>query len=352
MGKKRQLTKSSIFTSINPDIEDEILKAYSEVLDNINGNDNGNDIDEADDIDDNEDVKGEDLSEVGGGFLVDDEDSTEGGFLVDEDSAEGGFLVDDNDNDDSDDDEYNDDDDVMGDINNVRSRRSGSRASRRLTGGEDKTLRSRGLKQGKKGDLTKKSVSSAADLSNSTSIDLLLKHLPLLFQYLKIPSILTYDIISCIDHYYEILINSNAPTSLKDNLSLCLINYYTITSNPSTLSDIIDIIDIDKLIYQLHRLIILRNNYDHIHSSWLLFTSILKISKPLKHKLTLPDLKKIKSHLGLDSGSVSLSDSVLIDMLSCAYNDSKQEIVDLSGGPPGVGFKAFGLILGELGELE
>lgn len=185
--------------------------------------------------------------------------------------------------------------------------------------------------------------------------DLFVRDLPKFFTILNIPKWFIDDILQCIDYFYSTML----PTRLikisrrQDYMTLNMINYFTISSSQvSTIDDIIDIVDIDKLIKQTNKLIQFKNNYSFILSNWKLFINHLNVDTIESYKLTLPDLKKIKTNLNLDHNN--LNDSLLIDMLSCSFTDSKGYIInfnhDISG--PCVTLKSFAYILGELGELE
>ncbi|KAK6459651.1 Rad33-domain-containing protein [Scheffersomyces xylosifermentans] len=204
--------------------------------------------------------------------------------------------------------------------------------------------------------------------------DLYLSQLPELFGILKIPECFTQDIKDCIEYYYD-FIRPNADvkfdaTNVKQYTTLNLINSYSLTSNITKIHEVIDIVDIDKLIRNLNRLIKFRNNYKHIFQSWELFVAAatteeagISIDKSesfvLNYKLSLPDLKHIKNALNLDhesQGKHSLGDSFLIDMLSCCTTNSRGDILNFDFNKPKTGLcvsiKDFAEILGNLGELE
>jgi hypothetical protein len=185
--------------------------------------------------------------------------------------------------------------------------------------------------------------------------DLLVRDLPKFFNILDIPKWFIADFLQCIDYFYSTMLPTRSIKVCRrqDYMTLNMVNYFTISSSQvSTIDDIIDIVDIDKLIEQTNKLIQFRNNYSFIISNWKLFINHLNVDAVESYKLTLPDLKKIKTKLNLEHGN--LSDSLLIDMLSCSFTDSKGYILnfnhDISG--PCVTLKSFAYILGELGELE
>ncbi|RLV94882.1 hypothetical protein JA1_001440 [Spathaspora sp. JA1] len=191
--------------------------------------------------------------------------------------------------------------------------------------------------------------------------DLYLNQLPELLTILKIPTCFTNDITNSIEYYYSFVQGRGEevnPSNIKQSTSLQLIQAYTITNN---IQDIIDIIDIDKLLFNLNRLIKFRNNYQHIQNSWKLF---LQASGSVNtntgtvdtFKLTLPDLKQVKSSLDLDNDPETkkpISESFLIDMLGCCCFDSNGNLLNYNIKEGAcVDIKDFAEILGNLGELD
>lgn len=196
--------------------------------------------------------------------------------------------------------------------------------------------------------------------------DLTLNQLIEFFDKLMIPKCFIEDIINCIDYYNLIIKPSSSlkldPLNPKQSMTISLIQAYTITNNVNNdLNDIIDIIDIDKLLRNVNRLIKFRNNYNHIQQSWKLFvmsccstTNIENDRHIENYKLTLPDLKTIKTNLNLDNPQTN--ESFLIDMLSCCTHDSNGHILnfDYTKNKHGthISIKDFAEILGNLGELD
>lgn len=190
--------------------------------------------------------------------------------------------------------------------------------------------------------------------------DFYLKLLPKLFRKLKIPKCFTNDIARCVDYFYEIqghVINSDP--SKRETL-LQMITAFTITSQVESDEDIIDIVDIDKLMKHTNKLLKYRDNLDHIKQSWELFinaSSTKPPRDPLEFKLTLPALQEVKSYLNIDSNpKQKLSDGFLIEMLSCCSVDDSGTLnsFELERNHQGlfVGIKDFACILGTLGEFD
>lgn len=193
--------------------------------------------------------------------------------------------------------------------------------------------------------------------------DLYLEQIGDLFATLRIPECFTYDIVQCVDYYYEFIKPVPGikfdPLNVKQYTTINLVKAYTITASLDSLDNIIDIIDIDKLIRNVNRLVKFRDHYSHIVASWRLFVLAttekqLSDAAVLKHRLSLVDLKTIKTKLHLDTKE--LGDSLLIDMLSCSTTDVDGNIINFDFTKPKTGtvvsIKDFGEILGNLGELE
>lgn len=209
-------------------------------------------------------------------------------------------------------------------------------------------------------------------IATKESDDLYLNQLPKLLSNLKIPICFTNDITQCIDYYYEYMHSQSGDIKVnglnyKRDISLQLVQAYSINTSQidSATINIIDIIDIDKLIKNFNKLIKFRNAYKHIYQSWKLFvdgaTSINNgdESVVISYQLTLPDLKKIKSVLRLDEETHSrspLGDSFLIDMLSYSSTTHSGDPInyDFNKAKKGsyITIKDFAEILGNLGELD
>lgn len=184
--------------------------------------------------------------------------------------------------------------------------------------------------------------------------DLHLHHLPQLYQKLKVPSCFVADIVDCIEYYYDVApIVALGPARLSDRSAVVLEMARLLTVSTD---EIIDVVDIDKLIRHTDKLLKFRNHYSHIYESWELFVGAAQpdpaLSKQaiLAYKLRLPDLLAIKSTLNLDKAS--LGDLFLIDMLSCCQTDSKGYKTSFDRDGASVSVKNFAEILGNLGELD
>ncbi|CAX43118.1 conserved hypothetical protein [Candida dubliniensis CD36] len=191
--------------------------------------------------------------------------------------------------------------------------------------------------------------------------DVILSQLPQILSNLRIPKCFTKDIEQCVDYYYDFIKDKDVhldSLNTRQQNTLAMINSYTVTSGIKQLDEIIDIIDVEKLLYNLNRLVKFRNNYSHISKSWQLFVNSATGSSASEiFKLTLPDLKKIKTNLNLDSDpstKAPLSDTFLIDMLGCCSHDSKGNLLNFDFEKKGacVTVKDFAEILGQIGELE
>lgn len=200
-----------------------------------------------------------------------------------------------------------------------------------------------------------------AELTSETQ-DLYLHQLPQLFDTLRIPKVFVNDILRCIDYYYEFM----KPVAnlqfdrenVKQYTTINLVKAYTVTVTLNNINHIIDIVDIDKLLKNVNRLVKYRNHYDHIYDSWKLFAAAAAAQQdPDDFQLSLPDLKRIKQVLNLDHDArSSFSDSLLIDMLSCSATDPLGHLLNFDFTKPKVGasitLKDFADILGNLGELD
>lgn len=204
------------------------------------------------------------------------------------------------------------------------------------------------------------------------SQDFFLHQLPNFLRQLQIPTCFTDDITQCVDYYYEYMHNEGDDFKLNESnykqaITFQMILAYTITASTNDMHEvnIIDIVDIDKLIKNANKLVKFRNAYTRIYGSWKLFvdaaTSATDSSESTvtNYQLTLPDLKKIKSFLNLDetsNGNISLGDSFLIDMLSCCTTTQNGDIINYDYNKPKKGsyitIKDFAEILGNLDELD
>lgn len=184
--------------------------------------------------------------------------------------------------------------------------------------------------------------------------DIYLKHLPVIFHNLRIPACFTTDIEECIQWFYDTgTYGSKADTS-KGRTTRLLLEALTLTTNQNGSYDISEVVDIDKLIVFGNKLIYFRDNFEEIKYAWRLFveSSGNKVSDSdlLQFKLSLKELKEVKSYLQLDD----ISDAILIDMLGCGSTttDGKALNYSISLKGPVVGIKNFAEILGQIGHLE
>lgn len=147
-------------------------------------------------------------------------------------------------------------------------------------------------------------------------------------------------------------------SNVRQYTTLLLIQKYTVNANPTCIDDVIDIVDIDKLLTHTNKLVKFRNQYAHIYASWALFvttanTKVTSENQITNYKLSLPDLQAIKSALNIDS---TFTDSLLIDMISaCMVDGSGNSICfDYDRAKYGscIMIKEFAEMLGEIGELE
>ncbi|MDC6271427.1 hypothetical protein PP707_03935 [Acetobacter pasteurianus] len=232
-------------------------------------------------------------------------------------------------------------------------------------------------------------MDSQMDLEDEVQ-DLALRDLPQMFSTLNIPSCFTKDIEAAIDYYYDIM-KSNKSSMIdrnkrKQNITMYMIEAYTITpSSVKLVKKILDIVDIDKLINNLNRLLKFRNNYSNIRANWALFfadgadyynanlenhTLDLSGLKALATKLeldsdllnggmisVLPGFKAIKTKMGYDSELLDycvISDSDLIDRLGCSRSTSKGRLLsyDFDRRSACVTIKDFAEMLGRIGQYD
>lgn len=192
--------------------------------------------------------------------------------------------------------------------------------------------------------------------------DIYLKNLKSIFKHLKIPRCFTQDILDALNYYYETKSQISTMTDPKSKIVLQMVHRLTITSDVTSHDNIFDIIDIDKLIRYTNQLLYYRDNYLFIKETWnMLIDSVvdhpLTPGQRLGYRLTLVDLKRLKAELNLDGlGKQTLSDMLLIDMLSCCQTDDMGNInnFDLSRTTEGlfIGIKDFACILGNMGEYD
>ncbi|CAK9439288.1 uncharacterized protein LODBEIA_P34830 [Lodderomyces beijingensis] len=193
--------------------------------------------------------------------------------------------------------------------------------------------------------------------------DLRLSHLPQVFRILKIPRVFVRDIETAIEYYYNHMGTKTGTidrANAKQSITFDMLESYTITSpTVKTHAEILDIVDIDKLIRNLTRLVKFRDNFAHIKSSWQLFLehSGSKVANIENFKMELPQLKSVKTQLNLDNDQHTgerLSDGFMIDMLGCCKLDSRERLLnfEFKSGGASVGIKDFAEILGRIGEFD
>lgn len=194
--------------------------------------------------------------------------------------------------------------------------------------------------------------------------DFYLSELVQFLESLKIPVCFFQDISNCVNYFYshiyskeDVVLNVD---NHKQNITLNLVKSYTITTSINNLDDVVDIIDVDKLLKNCSRLVKFRNTYRLILNTWTLFVesadknAVDDKDSIVSHRLTLPHLQKIKNDLGLED---SLSDSSLIDMLgACSTVGPNDEIVNYDWNKLKSGkyitIRDFSEIMGQLGELD
>lgn len=194
-------------------------------------------------------------------------------------------------------------------------------------------------------------VLEAYAIITEESGDFYLKQMKKFFNQLTIPKCFTSDIIECIDSFYALKGTLYVSTSHKRDLILQMVLTFTITGTINNDDDIIDIVDVDKLIKYCNRLLKYRDNFDLIKETWKLF---VPEDNFIQAKLSLPDLQKIKQSLNLDPSS--LNDGLLIDMLGSCKTDEEGTIHNFDLGKSSKGLyitiKDFACILGNLGEFD
>ena len=194
--------------------------------------------------------------------------------------------------------------------------------------------------------------------------DLYLRQIPTLFRRLKIPKCFVADIIGCVAYYYEFMNGRTViynPSNRKQTTTMRLLLAYTLTAPNAAIENVLDILDVDKLIRNVDRLLKYRDNYAHIVATWRLCVEATLPGRRYtdaeltNFKLDLPLLKRIKTHLELDptDSRKGLSDGLLIDMLSCCAVNERDEPVnyDFDSEITHITIKVFADILGHLGEL-
>ncbi|CAH6720959.1 hypothetical protein CLIB1444_05S00474 [[Candida] jaroonii] len=194
-------------------------------------------------------------------------------------------------------------------------------------------------------------VLEAYAIITEESGDFYLKQMKKFFNQLSIPKCFTSDIVECVDSFYALQGSLYASTSQKRDIILQMVLAFTITGSITNDDDIIDIIDVDKLIKYSNRLLKYRDNFNVIKETWKLFVSDDNF---ISAKLSLPELQKIKQSLNLDPSS--LNDGLLIDMLSSCKTDEEGTMhnFDLGKSSNGlyINIKDFACILGNLGEFD
>lgn len=188
--------------------------------------------------------------------------------------------------------------------------------------------------------------------------DFHLRTLPDFFHGLNIPKCYFNDVSECIEYYYSHIDGRGIDVGNTDEwITFQMLIAYTLTtsSNPDQL---LDVVDIDKLIRNTSTLVKFRNNHSHILASWKLFVDVgAPGSNPETFRLTLPHLQAIKEHMHLDLGLHGpLGDSFLISMLSCCSTKEDGSptsfYLDKPKSGTSITIRDFAEILGNLGELD
>lgn len=178
-------------------------------------------------------------------------------------------------------------------------------------------------------------------LDETHAPDVVLSHMPLLFSRLKVPPQYTNDISECIQWFYDTA--NSARVGRKWDVARDLLSQLTISAHVGGQFDVSDVVDIDKLVKFCARVLTFRDNSHIIQEAWKLFVDAG--GKPGAQRLTVAELRQVKSYLALDD----ISDSILIDMVGCGREKRVDFVFD---GGLSVGIKGFGEILGQLGEFD
>ena len=194
--------------------------------------------------------------------------------------------------------------------------------------------------------------------------DLYLLQISEFFTHLQIPNCYTKDVLACVELYYDKLRGHNIKYDADNSwhtIEIQFLQNYTLFStfeadSSHLFDEVIDIVDIDKLLKRTAKFLFFRDNHLFIKESWGLFikkvAADLNSTKALDYKLTMPDLQKLKVELGLEN---ELSDGLLIDMLGCCATVNGEIVnYDFSKISQGkfVAIRDFAEILGQIGEFD
>lgn len=186
--------------------------------------------------------------------------------------------------------------------------------------------------------------------------DFHLSQLPDFLLRLRIPRCYFDDVCQCTAYFYTHLdVRPVNPGNTSDWITFQFLSEYTLTSSNDP-HQLLDVVDIDKLIRKTTTLIKFRDNHAHIMASWDLFVQVASPgSDPEGFRLTLPHLQVIKKTMNLEQGQ-PLGDSFLISMLSCCSTQENGAptsfYLDKQKSGSALTIRDFAEILGNLGEFD
>lgn len=184
--------------------------------------------------------------------------------------------------------------------------------------------------------------------------DVLLKDVPIILAKLKVPPYFYSDVSDCIQWFYDTQAGGVSSRNARWTVVVQLLQHLTLSATSNGHFETSDVVDVDKLVKFCIRLLKFRDSCPQILNAWALFVEaagyLTKDQDIAKLRLSLHNLKKIKSKLQLDD----LSDSILIDMLGCSKTTVSGEIYNYRSGKADilVDIKDFAEIMGQLGLLD
>lgn len=184
--------------------------------------------------------------------------------------------------------------------------------------------------------------------------DVLLKDVPALLAKLHVPHYYYDDVSECIQWFYDTQNGNISFRSAKWTVATHLLQHLTISVTRNGVIDVSDVVDADKLVKFCLRLIKYRDSEARILDAWSLFVEAAGLAEKGKDvtgcRISVQDLANIKRKLRLND----LSDTILIDMLSCSGSTVEGDIFNYQISKTGilVGIKDFAEILGQLGQLD